>query len=80
MLFEQIIEFELRGPGPPGSTCTPITGKFHNETKISNEKFSVDYYLLKYSRGNAPYFPLPGPNHLQNCLTPKCMIFNEFGT
>ena len=26
MLIEQSIEFELRGPGPPGRTCTPITG------------------------------------------------------
>ena len=23
MLIEQIIEFELRGPGPPGRTCAP---------------------------------------------------------
>ena len=28
MLIEQIIEFELRGPGPPGRTCTPTTGYF----------------------------------------------------
>ena len=26
MLIEQIIEFELRGPGSSGRTCTPITG------------------------------------------------------
>ena len=26
MLTEQIIEFQLRGPGPPGRTCSPITG------------------------------------------------------
>ena len=26
MFIEQIIEFELRGPGPPGRACTPITG------------------------------------------------------
>ena len=25
MLIEQIIEFELRRPGPPGRTCAPIT-------------------------------------------------------
>ena len=24
MLIEQIIEFQLKGPGPPGRTCTPI--------------------------------------------------------
>ena len=27
MLFEQIIEFELRGPGPPGRQFTPTTDK-----------------------------------------------------
>ena len=26
MLIEQIIEFELKGPGPPGRACAPITG------------------------------------------------------
>ena len=26
MLIEQNIEFKLRGPGPSGRTCTPITG------------------------------------------------------
>ena len=35
MLIEQIIEFELRGPGPPGRTCTPTTGYFYDKTKIS---------------------------------------------
>ena len=34
MLNEQIIEFKLRKPGPPGRTCTPTTGYFHEETKI----------------------------------------------
>ena len=31
MLIEQIIEFELRGPGPPGRTCTPTTDYFHED-------------------------------------------------
>ena len=49
MLIEQNIEFKLRGPGPPGRTCTP--GYFHNKTKISTENLPVDYYLLpKYCR------------------------------
>ena len=26
MLIVQIIELQLRGPGPPDRTCTPITG------------------------------------------------------
>ena len=27
MLIEQIVEFQLKGPGPPGRTCNPITGR-----------------------------------------------------
>ena len=37
MLIEQIIEFELKGPGPHGRTCTPTTGYFHDKTKTSKE-------------------------------------------
>ena len=35
MLIEQIGEIELGGPGPPGRTCTPVTGSLHDKTKIS---------------------------------------------
>ena len=28
MFIEQIIEFELRGPGPPGRNCNPKLGYF----------------------------------------------------
>ena len=37
MLIEQIIEFELRGPGPPGRTCTFTAGYFHSKPKISKK-------------------------------------------
>ena len=78
MLIEQI--FELRGPGPPCSVCTPITGCFHDKTIIFKENIRLDcYLLLKHCRSNALYFPLPGPNHLQN-LTPNCKILNVFWT
>ena len=51
MLIEQIIEFQLRGPGPLGRKCTPITSQLHDKTKISKENLLVDYYLpLKYCR------------------------------
>ena len=54
MLIQQIFEFELRGPGPPGRrpTCTPTTGCFYDKTKISKENLLVDHYLLLkyYSR------------------------------
>ena len=77
MIIEQI--FELRGPGPPGRIFTPITGRFHHKTMISEENFRVDCYsLLKYWRRQCTLLPLPGPSHLQN-LTPKCKILNCFG-
>ena len=30
MLIEQTTEFQLKGPGPFGRTCTSITGKLHD--------------------------------------------------
>ena len=44
-LIEWFIDFQLRGPGPPGRTCTPIPGYFHDKTKISKENLRVDYHL-----------------------------------
>ena len=38
MLIEAFIEFYLRKPGLTGSTCTPITGYFHDKTKIYSGK------------------------------------------
>ena len=78
MFIEQIIEFKLRRAEPLGRTCTPITGCFHDKTKISKENCRVDYYLmLKYCTRQCTLLPLPGPNRLQN-LTPKCKILNVF--
>ena len=42
MLIEQIIV--LRTPGPPGCRCTPKTGYFHVETKISKANTRVIIY------------------------------------
>ena len=51
MLIKQVIAFQLREPGPPGRTCTPITGLLHDKTKILKENLRADYYLLlKYCR------------------------------
>ena len=75
MLVEQF--FELRGPAPPGHTCTYITGCFHDKI-ICKENIRLDFYLhQKYCRRHIRvlYFPRPGPNHQQN-LTPKCKILN----
>ena len=46
MLFEQTTAFQLKGPGRFGRTCTPITGKLYDKTKISKENLREDYYLL----------------------------------
>ena len=49
MLIEQILK--LKGPGPPGRVCTPITGCFLDKTITSKENFRLDcYLLLKYCR------------------------------
>ena len=56
MLIEQIVE--LKGPGPLGRTCTPITGYFHYKTIISEENLRVGYYLLlKYCRKQCTSLP-----------------------
>ena len=80
MLIEQIIEHQLRGPGPPGRTCTPIPGYFHDKTKIFKENLRVDYYLLLKCCKRQCTFPLPGPNHLQLKFKPKCKMLNVFWT
>ena len=46
MLIEQIIEFEVRGHGPPGRTCTPTAGYFQDKTKISKEYLRVEYFNI----------------------------------
>ena len=58
MLIEQIIELELKGPGP--LAYTPITAYFHDKTKISKENLGVDYYLLlKYYTRQCTYLTSP---------------------
>ena len=66
MLIEQIVELQWRRHGPPGLTCTSITGYFHDKTKIFKENLRVGFHLLlKCCTRNAPYFPLPGANRAQ---------------
>ena len=43
MIAEQILEFEERGPGPPGPTCTSTAGYLHDKTNTSKEYLRVDY-------------------------------------
>ena len=46
MLIEQIVELQLKGPGPPGLTCTSTTDFFYDKTKISKENLQVGFHLL----------------------------------
>ena len=56
MLVEQ--NFELRGPGPPGLICTPMTRCFQDKTIISKENIRLDcYLLLKYCRRKCTLLP-----------------------
>ena len=43
---KKIIELQLRKPGPPGLTCSSITGYFHDKAKISKENLRVGFHLL----------------------------------
>ena len=66
MLIEQIVELQLRGPGPSGLTCTSITGYFYDKKKSVRKIFEwVFIYCKNVARDNEPYFPLSGPNHVQ---------------
>ena len=49
MLIDQIIEFELRGLGPPGHTCIPTTGYFHDKTMTSKEYLRMEYCILLFT-------------------------------
>ena len=46
MLIEQVIEFELRGNGPPRQTNTPKRDYFYDKIK-SLQSYSNYYLLLK---------------------------------
>ena len=77
MLIEQIIEFELRGPGPPSRTCAPITGYFRDKTKIFEANLCVDYYLLvKYCRRQCTSLPLTWAKSLTK-FNPKMQNFKR---
>ena len=74
MLITRMIEFELRGPGPPGRIYNPTTVYFYEKTKICAENLRVNYYLLlKFCSRQCTLLSLPGPNHLRH-LTPKTKI------
>ena len=57
MLIEQ--NFQLRGPGPPGRICTPITGCFHDKTLTSKKNFRVDLLFTAKILQETMYFTSP---------------------
>ena len=85
MLIEQIIELELRRPGPLCRTCiivqfTPKIGYFHDGIKTSMANLQIKSFTAKnITESNAPCFYPLVPSHLQN-LTQKCKIFRMFWT
>ena len=80
MLIEQIIEFELRGPEPPGRTGSPTTGYFHDQKTLRNIfDWIILLFTAKYCRGQCTITSLPGPDHIQN-LIPNCKTLNVFWT
>ena len=83
MLTEQIIEFELPGPGRPlvVHVSSPKTGYFHEKIKIFKaNKFSseLSFTAKNIAGSNVLCFPQPGPSHLQN-LTRNCIFYTCFG-
>ena len=52
MLIEEIVEFELRSPGPLVVQCTyiPKAGYFHDKTKVSKANLWLNYLMLKMLR------------------------------
>ena len=47
MLIEEIIEFELRGPEPPGRTGIPTTGDVYKKIKSSKETLNELSFTAK---------------------------------
>ena len=64
MLIEQIIEFELRGPGSFGRTCTLKVVIFMTKQYPLRKIFEwIIIYGKIIAGGNVSSLPLPGPNH-----------------
>ena len=78
MLIQQITNFELRGPWPPGRTCTSTAGCFYDKTKISKENLRLDL-LLKYCRRQRTLLLSTWAKLLAN-FNPKCELLNVLRT
>ena len=77
MLIEQIIEFELREPGPPGSTCTTTTRYFHDKTKVSLKKSSKRSIFIVKILQEAMYLISLYQGQISNKIYPKMQDFKR---
>ena len=86
--FLSMVAFQLLAQAPWPPLATLMASRFlyvllqlivfMTIQKSLEANFRGDYYLLlKYCKGNVPYFRLSGPNHVQN-LTQKCKVLNVF--
>ena len=79
MFIEQIIEFELRGPGPSGRTCNAKTGYFHGKKKISKKnKPSCESLLTAeyvYCKRQYIFFPFAWTKSVTKFVK-KCYVLN----
>ena len=58
MLIEQIIELQLRGPGPPGERVLRQLVIFMTKQKYLRKIFEwIIIYCWNVAKDNAPYFP-----------------------
>ena len=66
MLIEQIIECQLKGPGPLAVHVLLQLVNFMTKQKSWRKIFeSITIYCKNIAGCNVPYLPLHGPNHLQ---------------
>ena len=76
MFLEQIIKFELRGPGPL-VVHVLLNWLFLNKHLQGKSSRELLFTSKNFAGGNLPSFPLSGPSQLQN-LTKKCKNLNVF--
>ena len=58
MRIEQIIEFQLRGSGPPSRTYTTKTGSFHDKKNLQCKSSNEFLYTAKNTaKGNVSCLP-----------------------
>ena len=83
MFTKQIFDFELRGSGPPGRTCTPKLVIFITKQKPLKEDLRVEYcfpaeilleamYLTSHYQGQITYKVYPKMQDFKRVLGLNC--------